>query len=543
MVRRLEGMPLAIELAAARTNVLTPADLAAELENSFGILSGGRPESLQAMIELSHKLLTGAERKLFAYASVFRGGWTLDAAIAVLADDLPGAEGVTGRRGAVLDLVARLADKSLIRVGHDGRTARYSMLGTIREFAEARLIESGGFDLVSARHAAYFTGLAEQAEPNLRGPDQTLWLDRLDAELGNLRSAMRWSVAAGAVPEAIRLAGGLWLFCYLRGHYTEGRTWLDHSLALPAPVAADTQYLAKAMLGAGMLAFLQCEYAEAGARLEAARELYAELGDRAGTALVLQRLGSVARERAQYDEATRLYAESLAAYTELGDRPGIAWADNFLGFAAWLSGDLAGAEPLCRRARDAFRAIGDGEGIAWSLISLGAIAQYSGDLAGAELLLQESLALSQRLGYREGVAWSMNQLGIVERRRGRPEAVARAVHLLDESLAEHRDLGDRWRSASVLEELAAVALESGRTEYAAFLLGAADGIREVIGAPVPDVERLDRTTTFDAVRAGLEPSAFAAAWAAGRAAPLHAVADGYPGRPSRPGHSVTDRLG
>jgi tetratricopeptide (TPR) repeat protein len=183
--------------------------------------------------------------------------------------------------------------------------------------------------------------------------------------------------------------------------------------------------------------------------------------------------------------------------------------------------------------------LGDGEGLAWSLISLGTIAQYSGELVEAEELLQESLALSQRLGYREGVAWSLNQLGIVERRRGVTE---RAVHLLDESLAEHRDLGDRWRSASVLEELAAVAQQRGRTEYAAFLIGAADGIREAIGAPVPEVEKADYLATRGAVEQSLDRRSFRTAWAAGRAAPLAAVADGFP--PPAPTHDAdhTGRL-
>jgi len=159
------------------------------------------------------------------------------------------------------------------------------------------------------------------------------------------------------------------------------------------------------------------------------------------------------------------------------------------------------------------------------LISLGAIAQYGGELEQAEDLFQESLALSQRLGYREGVAWSLNQLGIIERRRGVTE---RAVHLLDESLAEHRDLGDRWRSASVLEELAAVAQQRGRSEYAAFLLGAADGVREVIQAPVPKIEEADYAATRAAVEQSLDRRAFRKAWSAGRAAPLAAVAEGYP---------------
>jgi predicted ATPase/DNA-binding XRE family transcriptional regulator len=537
VVRRLEGMPLAIELAAAWTNVLTVAELAAELETSFGILTGGPPtagprqHSLQSAIGWSYDLLTAPERELFEALSVFVGGWTLNAAAAVLAGKLePGPL----ERATALDLTSRLADKSLVRVSRERATARYDMLAVIREFAADRLAASGQSDEIARRHAARYIALAEEAESQLRGGNQALWLDRLEGELDNLRAAMSWALRTKAVSESVRLAGGLWLFCYLRGHYAEGGEWLERALELAGRSEAPglAPYCAKALLGAGMLAFLQCEYDAATARLEKALRAYRDLGDDAGMALVLQRLGAVARERREYALAESLHCQSYDLYEGLGDRSGVAWANNHLGFVAWLRGDLEAGAGRCRRARDSFHDLGDGEGLAWSLISLGAIAQYDGDLTGAEDLLQESLALSQRLGYREGVAWSLNQLGIVERRRGRTD---RAVHLLDESLAEHRDLGDRWRSASVLEELATVAQQRDRTEYAAFLLGAADRIREVIQAPVPEVERTDHLATRQSVEQALDRSSFRAAWAAGRAAPLHAVADGYPAPANRPG--------
>jgi predicted ATPase len=532
VVRRLEGMPLAIELAAARTSVLTVTELGAELETSFAVLAGGsstlgaRQQSLRGAIEWSHDLLTPPERELFAGLSVFVGGWTLTAAAAVLGgrtapDPLD--------RAHALELTSRLVDKSLVRVTRDRGTARYDMLAVIREFAAGQLDATGREDETARRHAAFYLALVEEAEGQLRGADQPDWLDRLDGELDNLRAAMAWCLRTGAVTEAVRLAGGLWLFHYLRGHYAEGSEWLERVLLLAAgsddPALAP--YCAKALLGAGMLAFLQCEYDLATVRLESALARYQELGDDAGTALVQQRLGGVARERGEYAAAEQLLCRSYDLYENLRDRSGMAWAHNHLGFVAWLRGDLELGARRCAQARDSFRVLGDGEGLAWSLISLGVIAQYGGDLVAAETLLQESLALSHRLGYREGVAWSLNQLGIVERRRGRTD---RAVHLLDESLAEHRDLGDRWRSASVLEELATVARERGRDEYAAFLLGAADGIREAIGVPVPEVERADHDATRAALTEALDPTAYRTAWATGRAAPLHAVVDGYPPR-------------
>nr|WP_202892395.1 tetratricopeptide repeat protein [Kribbella shirazensis] len=539
VVRRLEGMPLAIELAAARTNAMTIAELAAELETSFGILAGGPPtasprqQSMYGAIEWSHALLTPAERDMFTQLSVFVGGWTLGAAAAVLT-------GVETRVQA-LDLIGRLVDKSLVRVIRRGGVARYYMLVVIREFAADRLRAAGQTEATEERHARYYLSLAEEAEGQLRGPEQREWLDRLESEHANLRAAITWSLGTGSVAEALRLTGALWLFCNLRGHYAEGSTWLERALQLadlqpPERMNGLAPACAKANLGAGTLAFLQCEYDAATELLRTALKQYKELGDDAGTALVLQRLGGVARERGDYEAAEDLHCESYDLYESLGDRAGMAWAHNHLGFVAWLRGDLEVGARRCRRARDAFRVVGDGEGLAWSLISLGAIAQYSGELVEAEDLLQQSLALSQRLGYREGVAWSLNQLGIVERRRGLTE---RAVHLLDESLAEHRDLGDRWRSASVLEELAAVAQQRGRSDYAAFLLGAAHEVREVIRAPVPRIEQADFDATQAAVESSLERRAFRAAWAAGRAAPLVAVADGYPG-PDAPADRTRD---
>lgn len=547
VARRLEGMPLAIELAAARTNVMTIEELAAELEQSFGILAGGprtaspRQQSMYGAIEWSHDLLTPAEREVFEQLSVFVGGWTLSAAATVMSGkDEPGPLD----RAEALDLTGRLVDKSLIRVIRRSGVARYYMLAVIREYAAERLTAAGMADEAARRHARFYLGLVEQAEGELRGVNQGEWLDRLDSELDNLRAAIAWSLRTRSVSDALRLAGGLWLFCYLRGHYAEGSEWLERALTLADSLPSSeltglAPACAKASLGAGMLAFLQCEYDAATARLQTALTQYKELGDTAGTALVMQRLGGVARERGDYAAAEDLHCQSYDLYESVGDQLGMAWAHNHLGFVAWLRGDLEVGARRCRQARDSFRVLGDGEGIAWSLISLGAIAQYSGDLVEAEDLLQESLALSQRLGYREGVAWTLNQLGIVERRRGLTE---RAVHLLDESLAEHRDLGDRWRSASVLEELATVAQHRGRSEYAAFLLGAADAVREVISAPVPEIEKADYRATLDAVRESLDHRSFRAAWSAGRAAPLAAVADGYPPQTTAPDPDKSGRL-
>jgi tetratricopeptide (TPR) repeat protein len=423
----------------------------------------------------------------------------------------------------MLELIGRLVDRSLVLARRDGPEARYDIMAAIRDYAHHQLVELELADSVARRHAEHYADLVARAEPELRGSGQAEWLNRLEEDLDNVRAAIRWSVDRAEFELALRLAGGLWNFCYLRGHYSEGREWLERALEADSDVRGPIR--AKAMLGAGMLAFLQCEYDVATRWIEAALEEYRADDDQPGTALCLQRLGSIARERTEYARAAELHAASRQLYSDLDDSSGLAWGDNHLGFVAWLSGDLPSAQDHCAAALDTFRELGDSEGVAWSLISLGVVALYRGDLADADAMLNESRDLAQRLGYREGVAWSLNQLGVVEFRRGRTEL---AVHLLDESLAEHRDLGDRWRMASVVEALADVARVRGRARYAAFLLGAAAAVRDEIGTPVPRCEAAARDACLVAVREALDGSDFEAAWDAGAKAPLHAVAMGYP---------------
>ena len=541
VVRRLDGMPLAIELAAARLNVLTVGQIAEELDESFQILySRGRvgPERHRTMhraIAWSYDLLDDRDQRCLAALSVFVGGWSRAAAEAVCGDlalDEDSERALVGPE--VLELIGRLVDRSLVVVRRDGPEARYDIMTAIRDFAQHKLVEYELVDAVARRHAAYFADLLARAEPELRGGGQAEWLNRLEEDLENIRAAIRWSVERGEIDLALRLTGSLWTFCYLRGYYSEGRELLERALDAGPDVRGLAR--AKAMLGAGMLAFLQCDYAVATRWIEAALDEHRANDDRPGTALCLQRLGGIARERTDYDRATELHTESRELYAELDDRSGLAWADNHLGFVAWLRGDLPAAQDRCAAALEAFRELGDSEGVAWSLISLGVVALYRGDLAGAEAMLSESRDLSQRLGYREGVAWSLNQLGVVEFRRGRTEL---AVHLLDESLAEHRDLGDRWRMASVIEALADVARVRGRARYAAFLLGAAAAVRDEIGAPVPACEATARDACLDAVREALDADRFEAAWDAGAKAPLHAVAMGYPAEPGPASESAT----
>jgi predicted ATPase/DNA-binding NarL/FixJ family response regulator/DNA-binding SARP family transcriptional activator len=509
---KLEGMPLAIELTAARVRTLSPGQISERLDDSLKLLTTGsqeaepRQRTLRGALDWSHDLLPEDERALLRRLSVFAGGFTLEA-----------AETVGGDAGDVLDLLANLADKSLV-VAEAPFRARYRLLEPVRQYALEKLDEAGEGQAARCAHARFFLRLAESAEPRLAGAEQEEWLGRLELDHDNLRAAMGWFVERGDPEALLRTAGALWWYWCLRGHYGEGRGWLERALA--AGGAAPPAFRAKALTAAGNLAFLQSEYGLARGRLEEGSALYRNLGDKRGTASAVQLLGSMAREQGRYARAEAFHGESLALWRELGEDGGVAHSLNYLGFVAWLQEDYGRATRLCTQALSMFRCLGEGEGIAWSLIMLGTTALHRGDRRRAAAMLEESLALSRRAGYREVVAWALNGLGILARREGRPE---RSETLLRESLSTHRDLGDRWRTASLLEALAGTAGALGRFERAAILSGAAEALREALSTPVPPCECTDLERDVAAARAGIDEVALRAAWAAGRAISLEKV--------------------
>jgi predicted ATPase/DNA-binding SARP family transcriptional activator len=520
LCRKLDGIPLAIELAAARSRVLSAEQILKKLEDPLGLLTTGdrsaapRQKTLRATLEWSYTLLGEPEQRLFGRLSVFVGGWDLEAIEAV------GAGGGI-EEDEVLDLLSALVDKSLVVTGADGDGAPcYRLLETVRQHASEKLAATGEEEVLSQRHALFFLGLAERAEPELGGTEQVAWLDRLERELGNLRAALSWFRMNGAAHAHLRLAGSLWRFCYLHGRYEEGRGWLERALATGENVPSPAR--AKVFLGAGSLTFLQCEYEPARDRLQEALALYRLLEDDWGVASASQMLGSIARERGEYARSEALHEESLALYQKLGDEAGEARSLNYLAYVAWLQGKHERARELCAETLARFRGLGDNEVIAWALISQGAAALYAGDPRRARELLGDSRALSQEVGYKEGVAWSLNQLGVLAYREGEHQ---RATDLLRESLEVHQDLGDRWRSASVLEALAEVLCAQRHLESAACLFGAAQAVREAISVPVPLCERAELEEGISAARAELGKAAFGAAFSEGlMMAPERAVA-------------------
>jgi predicted ATPase len=518
--RRLDGLPLAIELAAARLRILSAGQLAERLDDVFTMLVGGartaprRHQTLRAALDWSHDLLAEDERVAFRRLAVFAGGFTLTAAEEV-------AAGGDLRPDSVLGLLARLVDKSLLRVDHTNGDVRHHLLSTVRDYARERLAAASEEESTRRAHVRFFADFVEQIEPRIGGSGDARGLinlerelNRIEAETPNLRAALEFARASGDMHEALRLTGPLERYAYLRGHYSEVRRWMDSAVTIGPDAPA--LLLAKALLGSGRLALLQCDYVPAIRRVEAALRMYRELDDTEGTARALQVLGSVAREQGRYARSMELHAESLAIAEAAGDDWAVASAHGFLGFASWLQCDFERATTECETALGMFRELHDVEGIVWSLISLGAVARYQGARERAAALLEQSRARSYGIGFREGIAWSLEQLGLLATDRGDPEAAA----LLRRSLEVHRELRDRWRTSSVLEDLAALAYARGSAPQAARLLAAAEAIRGAIGTAIAPCESNQHAETLAGARATLGDDAFEAAWQQGLLAPI-----------------------
>jgi predicted ATPase/DNA-binding SARP family transcriptional activator len=521
--RRLDGLPLAIELAAARLRILSTGQLAERLDDVFTMLVGGartaprRHQTLRATLDWSHDLLAEDERAAFRRLAVFAGGFTLAAAERVAAGQLEAGTDIS----SVLDLLTRLADKSLLRVDRSGGEMRYHLLATVRDYARERLTAAGEYDQARQAHLRFYADFGEQIEPRLGGAgdaqgevDLERELNRIEVETPNIRAALEFARSAGDMAGALRITGPLERYAYLRGQYSEVRRWMDSAVTIGPDAPA--MLLAKALLGSGRLAHLQCDYATAVRRLEASLSLYQELDDAHGIARALHGLGSVAREQGRYERSMELHSEGLAIAEAAGDDWAAATAHNFLGFASWLRGDYERALAECTTARQQFGELGDVEGVVWALLSLAAVARHQGQDERATGLLEQSMVRSEGIGFREGVAWALEGLGVLAARRGEPGA----EDLLRRSLDLHRELRDRWRVGSVLEDLAALALTGGRPARAVTLLAGAQALREVIGTVIAPSEAEQHDATSSGARSALGDEAFEAAWQHGLQAPL-----------------------
>ena len=540
LCRRLDGLPLALELAAARVRVLPPRALLARLSGAhgadfLGLLAGGardlpeRQQTLRATIEWSYGLLTPGEQALFRRLGVFAGGCGLDAAESV-ASSGTGAGGVAGALpaagalppvaphvgGRLLDGLESLVDASLLlqEAAPDGEP-RFRMLQTVREFALAHLEAADEEQPVRQAHAAYCVALAEVAGAALTGGGST-GADRLEAEHDDLRAALRWSLDRGDAEVALQLSGALWRFWHIRGYYGEGRRWLERALATPEPDGARTALLAwraRALTGAGWLAHYQSDFGTAAARCGESLALCRRLHDRAGTAAALNGLALVTRTGGQYAAARVMYEESLSLLRELDNRPQIAYTLGYLGILVWLQGDYPAVHALAREALAVSGDLGDQQGQAAAYTALGFAAANLGDFAAAQAFLERALGITRAAGDRRGIARARFGLGRAALGRGDHPEAHRA---LEEAVAITRALGDRWFLSFCLDTYAYLAAVTGQYAPAARLCGAADGLLHALGTPRPPCMEPAYLGSLAAVRHALGEDALVGLVAAGR---------------------------
>jgi len=476
--RRLDGIPLAIELAAARMRVLSVEQIAVRLDERFSLLTGGgrtalpRQQTLRGALDWSYDLLSHKERAVLRRLSAFAGGWTLEAAEAVCA-----GEGVEAPE--ILDLLTELVFKSLVLMDVQEEQVRYRLLETVRQYGRDRLEESGEGTSARMRHLHWYLRLVEQAEPELIGAGQSLWLDQLEMEHDNLRAALEWSrTEEGSADAGLRLAGALWQFWDVRGHLTEGRRWLE-AMRLSS-CDASPPIRAKALAGAGFLAWRQGDYDASTELCTESLVLFRALDDLSGMGQQLYVLGVTAEGRGDYDRAKALLAESLA---------------------------------LCRQVGDTRRA-------AISLNSMGEVARCQGDYAAARASYEESLALRRTVGDKRGIAIALGNLGHVALHQ---EDYTDAATRFREALGLFRQLAYKLGVADILAGLGGVAAAEGWQARAARLLGATNELLGLLGAVLAPPDRAEYEHILAVVRAGMNDQAFAEAWAEGKAMALEQV--------------------
>ncbi len=607
---RLDGIPLAIELAAARIRVLSAEEIRSRLDDRFRLLRGGdraappHQQTLRGLIDWSYELLSPEERTLLQRLSVFAGGWTLEAAEAVCEDGVPtvGASGAgreplrggvrenadpermspnTQRRGStkcerpgerltpnaslgaqrqeiedlnVLDLLTGLVDKSLVGVEeHEGGT-RYRLLETVREYAAEKLRASGEEEAIHNRHLDCFLALAVQAAPHLKQAEQQLWLERLEREHENLRTALAWCAEAPERAEAgLRLAGELGLFWITRGHFTEGLAHLERALEREE-AQTRTPARALALAGVGHIVRHQGDQSRAGALYAESESIYRELGDAPGLATIVANLGILAFEQGDHDRARRLTEEALSFYTDLGHRWGVARAQTLLGNIMRRQGDYEQARQLLEAGLALHRELEDKQGLAMSLAALGMVASEQGDLQRASGLYEERLRLAREMGDRHSIAQGLLNLGHIAHEEG---DYAQARELTEECLGLFRELEHRrgvafallnlgliahaqgdadWALKRVQEGMrilkeqgyrreAIAALEMGASvlvslhaeQQAARLWGAAEALREDLGEPLPQGQRAQYERDVAQAQTALGAESLEVAWKEGRA--------------------------
>ena len=511
--RRLEGLPLAVELAAARVKLLSPRAILARLGNRLDLLTGGprdspgRQQTLRAAIDWSHELLDEPERRLFRRVSVFRGGCTLEAVEAVCdaREDL---------EVDILEGVASLCDKSLLlRIEGEEEEPRFVQLETIREYGAERLESSAEEDFIRRCHAAYFVILAEEADAKLTGPEGAAWYSRLRREEANWRATAEW-LALGKEPIwGLRLGAALLRFWERDENFSEGREQIEALLAV-AGARLRTRERARALLACSILAFAQGEMAAGTRKGEESLEIFREIGDRGGCVAALNDLAVGAFGRGDYAAASPLFEEALSIWEEIGDRLSAERTRMNLADALRASGNIERARSLFEQCLRAFTDLGDFDGLAWTMSHLARMESDSGRAGEAGELLTRSLSLFEAAGDFVGVTNCLSDLSMIA---GEGGDFPSARSCLERGLAVARREGLRRSLARLADEACALALAEGHAESALRLAASVESFRKKSGFPRPQVERTDFEASLARARSVLDGSRAEVAWRDGLA--------------------------
>jgi predicted ATPase/class 3 adenylate cyclase/DNA-binding CsgD family transcriptional regulator len=547
---RLDGLPLAIELAATRIKLLPPPALLARLGQRLAVLTSGgrdapaRQQTLRKTIDWSYQLLDADEQRLFRRLSVFVGGCTLQAIEALCA-----ALDTQTPAVSVLDGAASLIDKSLLRqIEQEAAEPHFVMLETIREYGREALEASGEADVTHQAHAAYYLALAEAAEQAWNGPQQAVWFGRLEQAHDNLRAAMNWLLERGEAEMALRLETALWWFWYTQEHLHEGWNELSRALERSEGVAAPLR--ARALWAAGSLAGSLGHVERGEALCQESLALFREIGDTQGMGDATFHLAHIAFARWDLAAARKRFEESLVFLRETGDKTLTAWALGALALVLLYQGEYAMVHPLAEQAREICREVGDTTGVAMALMTLARAAFWQGELVRAQTLAEESLARASETGSTSAEALALALHGEITLAQGETTTARLLIeqsHILWQKvgnqgmLASTRSLlakvlaveGDHRASRTMYEEsllrglglvdiaptvegLAVVVAQQGETSWAVRLLAAAAALRDSLGAPLPPVYRADYERCVAAARAQVGEQAIAVAWAEGK---------------------------
>lgn len=507
---QLDGLPLAIELAAARIRFYEPQTLLLRLASRLEVLSGGprdfpaRHRTLRSTLAWSYDLLDDDEKLLFARLGAFAGGCTLADAQLVCGENLE------------LDLevgLESLVVKSLLRVEAAGE-ARFEMLETMREYALEKLAETGELAAMQERHAHYFEVMAEKAASDFFGPHEPKWLVKLEAEHDNLRAALQWCLISDETAQSgLSFIAHLARFWATRGYFTEGRSWLAEIQRLPR-ADQHTRARADALHGIGLCAYYQCDYAAAQTLYEEASTIYQELGDQLSAAATLVSIGVVRVEIGDYDLALVLFKKAYDIIRRTDELTGSAWVLTELGFGAMRAGDLHQAQLWLEEGLTLYRQADDTVGESLALSGLGEIAVRTGALEQATQLLEESLRLRKQIGQKWGIAATLGSLAWAALRQ---HDLEQATQILNESLLIRIDINDKGGIAWSLEKFAEIAYRQGDIGQAVRLYGAAAAIRSSVNSVIEPADRSAYTRILEQLQAELPADVYHAVWVEGQA--------------------------